>query len=361
MIEKEGESLRTVIRILLFAFIFLVIAFYMGYEKETDDKEYISHKEVSPKVDESLGQSTRNGQPAKSELPAKGLAQLVGKDVNALRAALGEPSRTDLSAYGYSWLVFNRTPNQYVQAGVGNGKVVTIYAIGENIDTAPFTIGEPGEKIFSIHPINPVVEFEYKGSSYKFEMSEDDMNSRPLMALGNIFVQLYIDRFTGKLSSIRFLDAETLIKQLPYEVVYRGKLIEADEPTEDDWDEIQESAQRQIFDITNMIRKRHGLKELEWDEKTAVAAFAHSREMEEEDYFSHTSEVHGDLADRLKEAEIAYESAGENIAANYLDSPEVAEGWMNSDGHREALLNEEFTHIGVGVYRKHYTQNFIKK
>lgn len=37
------------------------------------------------------------------------------------------------------------------------------------------------------------------------------------------------------------------------------------------------------------------------------------------------------------------------------------EGWLNSSAHRETLLNEQFTHIGVGVHKKHFTQNFIEK
>ena len=83
--------------------------------------------------------------------------------------------------------------------------------------------------------------------------------------------------------------------------------------------------------------------------------------MSESDDFSHTSKKFGSLSDRLEAAKVAYKSAGENIAVNYTDGPAVAEGWLNSKGHRESLLNEEFTHLGVGVYQKYYTQNFINK
>ncbi|MEK1830243.1 CAP domain-containing protein [Priestia megaterium] len=51
--------------------------------------------------------------------------------------------------------------------------------------------------------------------------------------------------------------------------------------------------------------------------------------------------------------------AGENIASNYQDGIAAVEGWLNSEGHRKALLNKEFTRLGVGVYEKYYTQNFI--
>ena len=83
--------------------------------------------------------------------------------------------------------------------------------------------------------------------------------------------------------------------------------------------------------------------------------------MAENNDFSHTSKKYGDLTNRLKTAEVAYLAAGENIAANYTDGPAVVVGWLNSKGHRETLLNKDYTHLGVGVYQKYYTQNFIQK
>ena len=65
------------------------------------------------------------------------------------------------------------------------------------------------------------------------------------------------------------------------------------------------------------------------------------------------------MAHRLEVGKVTYRSAGENIAANYVDAIAVTEGWLNSKGHRESLLNKEFTQLGVGVYEKYYTQNFI--
>ncbi|WP_246860833.1 CAP domain-containing protein [Bacillus sp. REN3] len=345
---------------MIFAVIFLVIGLYFGYSKENVD-ELVIEKESEPKVDESLERPS-NGVPNEGiKQPEKGLGSLIGKDIESLKAIMGEPSRVDLSGFHFHWWVFNDNLDQYVQAGVLGGKVVTAYGVGENLNTEPFKIGQPIEEIFSLNVIEPDITFEYKGSSYKFELSEEDMNTRPLIRMGNYFAQLYIDRYTGALSSIRFLDKETLIKQRPYEMVYRGKLVEPPELTEQEWSRIEEGTEKQILDITNIFRMRHGLGMLQWDEQTAEAAFAHSKDMAEEKYFSHESETNGSLSDRLKAADVGYELAGENIAANYTDAPAVAEGWLNSESHRETMLNDKFTHIGVGVYQKHYTQNFLKK
>ena len=110
-----------------------------------------------------------------------------------------------------------------------------------------------------------------------------------------------------------------------------------------------------------MLRIRNHLKPLKWDDKTAEAAFNHSKDMFETKDFSHTSKKYGSLADRLKAARIYYQSAGENIAANYTDGPAVVEGWLNSEGHRASMLNKYYTHLGVGVFQKYYTQDFIKR
>lgn len=332
----------------------------MGYNNDENDDLVIEQKST-PKVDESLKKDiTEQNISEGIEQPQQGVASLLGKDIDGLKKILGNPSRVDLSAYGFHWWIFNNAPDQYIQAGVLNDKVVTAFGIGPKVDVLPFKIGQPIEEIFSMNVIEPEVTFEYNGSSYKFELSEQDMNTRPVIKMGDYFVQLYIDKFTSSVSSIRYMDKETIIKQRPYEMVYRGTLIEPPVLSDGDWVRIEAGLEKQILDITNAIRSRHELQLLEWDEKTAEVAYAHSKDMAIEDYFSHESEKYGDLSERLKAAEILYEVAGENIAANYTDAPAVVEGWLNSESHREALLNEDFSHLGVGVYQKHYTQNFLK-
>lgn len=322
----------------------------------------VIEQETKPKVDESLDKKISDQSLYEGiNKPEKGVGSLLGKDIEALKSVLGEPTRVDLSAYGFHWWIFNNDLDQYIQAGVLNGKVVTAYGIGPELNAEPFRIGQPVEEIFSLNVIEPEVTFELNGSSYKFELSEQDMNTRPMIKMGEYFVQLYIDKFTGSVSSIRYMDKDTLVKQRPYEMVYRGELLEPPVPTEGDWLRIEAGTEKQILDITNVMRSRHALENLQWDDKTAEVAFAHSKDMAEEDYFSHESKEFGDLSDRLKAADVLYELAGENIAANYTDAPAVVEGWLNSESHREALLNNEFTHLGVGVYRKHYTQNFVKR
>jgi uncharacterized protein YkwD len=318
--------------------------------------------ETNTEVDDSI--SIRKGQNTNyttQKRPTEGISKLIGKSIDDLEKQLGSPARIDPSYYGYEWYIYNVDYERYVQVGVENGKVVTIYAIGNEIDVSPFKIGQSIEEIFSTVFIETNIDIELENSSYRFELNDTDVNMRPLIQLDDIYAILYFDKFTGTLSSIRLLDAPTLIKQRPYELVYRGELLESKPIEESEWTVIEKATEQQIFDLTNILRLRHSLETVQWDEKVSEVAFSHSQDMFETENFSHTSEKFGELSDRLDVGDVFYQLAGENIAANYIDGPAVVEGWLNSKGHRETLLNKEYTHLGVGVYHKYFTQNFIQK
>ena len=66
----------------------------------------------------------------------------------------------------------------------------------------------------------------------------------------------------------------------------------------------------------------------------------------------------------LDEQGVNYMSAGENIAYGQRTPEEVMNAWMNSQGHRENILNSRYTSIGVGCYQSsngtlYWTQLFI--
>lgn len=318
---------------------------------------------TSSKISVHLTSNGEHQQPMKtlSERPKEGVSLLIGQDVEELEKEYGKPDRIDQTIYGYEWYVYKSNYNSYFQVGVENNIVVTVYAIGGDLDVAPFEIGQPIEEIFNTEYVDANIDINTDGNSYRFELNDTDLNMRPLVQLGDIYAQLYIDKFTGNLSSVRFLNAETIIKQRPYELVYRGKLLEAEKPSPDEWKIIERGTEKEIFDLTNVLRIRYNLKPLKWDQKTSEVAYNHSKDMFENNDFSHTSKKYGSLADRLKTAKVVFQAAGENIAANYTDGPAVVEGWLNSKGHRDALLNKDFTHLGVGVFEKYYTQNFLQK
>jgi uncharacterized protein YkwD len=352
--------LRILSRILILSVVILTIGFYASINDKNDSNVLIK-EDHTLEMKQPLPQDNKISNKISLDKPKEGLALLIGQDYTNLEKQLGAPERIDESLYGYQWYIYNKKDNGYLQVGIENNRVVTIFAIGETLDVAPFEIGQPVEEIFNTLFFDTNINLEINGNSYRFELNDTDLNLRPIVQLGNIYVQLYIDKFSGNLSSVRFLDAETLVKQRPYELVYTGELVQPPVLSDDMMKIIEYSTEQQIFDITNVLRIRNKVKPLQWDEMTAQAAYEHSKDMAENNDFSHTSKKFGSLANRLQTAKVVYKAAGENIAANYTDGPAVVEGWLNSKVHRESLLNKEYTHLGVGVYQKYYTQNFIQK
>jgi uncharacterized protein YkwD len=121
-------------------------------------------------------------------------------------------------------------------------------------------------------------------------------------------------------------------------------------------------AEQRMLDLVNGERARAGLQALAADERLRQVARAHSLEMFQLDYFSHTSPTAGSPFDRMHAAGIPFLVAGENLA--YAPNVESAhQGLMNSPGHRANILRPEFGRVGIGVIRSPaqgsmFTQDF---
>lgn len=57
--------------------------------------------------------------------------------------------------------------------------------------------------------------------------------------------------------------------------------------------------------------------------------------------------------------EVHYFAAGENIAWGQSSPQEVVNSWMNSEGHRKNILNDNYEYLIVGVEGKYWVQLFI--
>lgn len=121
--------------------------------------------------------------------------------------------------------------------------------------------------------------------------------------------------------------------------------------------------EQEVIRLVNKERAEVGLPALKYDWELARVAKYKSRDMNNVGYFSHNSPTYGSPFTMMKDFGISYKSAGENIARGQASAEEVVNAWMNSPGHRENILNEDFTHIGVGYVDdgRHWTQMFIKK
>ena len=99
----------------------------------------------------------------------------------------------------------------------------------------------------------------------------------------------------------------------------------------------------QVITLLNEQRVNNGLSPLTADSTLTAAAM--QRAAETVIYFSHTRP-------NGSRCFTAFDGGwrGENIAAGQADPDEVITGWMNSTGHRENILEANYTSVGVGCF-----------
>lgn len=121
--------------------------------------------------------------------------------------------------------------------------------------------------------------------------------------------------------------------------------------------------EQKVVELTNAERAKQGLKPLKLDTELSKVARIKSQDMKDKNYFDHNSPTYGSPFDMMKKFGISYNYAGENIAQGQRSPEEVVKAWMNSQGHRENIMNPNYTHIGVGhvADNNYWTQMFIGK
>ncbi|GAE31039.1 CAP domain-containing protein [Alkalihalobacillus hemicellulosilyticus] len=154
--------------------------------------------------------------------------------------------------------------------------------------------------------------------------------------------------------------------EAPDETVEQQPAPETEQPEQEETAQQTEGiseVEQQVIDLTNQERRNNGLPELQADSSLSHVAREKSRDMQQNNYFSHTSPTYGSPFDMMRDYGVSYNSAGENIAQGQRSAQEVVQAWMNSEGHRANILSTDFTHIGVGYIEQgnYWTQMFISR
>ena len=122
----------------------------------------------------------------------------------------------------------------------------------------------------------------------------------------------------------------------------------------------------EVLSLVNQERVRNGLNVLSWGDTCAVAAETRAEELVKS--YSHTRPDGRPWSTACDNPNSNMESIeGENlVVGNSAVSPETTvAAWMNSEAHRENILNPEYTKLSVGLYfnpdtqyKTHWSQYF---
>jgi uncharacterized protein YkwD len=103
-----------------------------------------------------------------------------------------------------------------------------------------------------------------------------------------------------------------------------------------------------MLELVNQERVAAGLKPLAPDPELTEVARRHSADMFARGYFAHDTPEGRDPFARMREANVRFVLAGENLAL--APTVQVAHrGLMNSPGHRANILYPQFGRVGIGI------------
>lgn len=140
--------------------------------------------------------------------------------------------------------------------------------------------------------------------------------------------------------------------------------------------ELSESMERlhemkkEVIRLVNVERAKRGLPPLQYNPTLEGSAQIYAEDMAEDGFFGHVSPEGETLEQRMEQSgffERFYDrgcictehyTLGENLARGQKTPDEVMKAWMNSPSHRDAILNPEFTDIGIGIYAGIWVQHF---
>lgn len=111
---------------------------------------------------------------------------------------------------------------------------------------------------------------------------------------------------------------------------------------------VDKASEREMFEKVNTERSQKGLGQLVFSESLAEVGRNHCKDMFRRGYFSHYTPEGLSPFDRMAQADIAFNYAGENLAL--APNTELAmKGLMQSAGHRANILSVNFAKVGIGA------------
>jgi uncharacterized protein YkwD len=102
------------------------------------------------------------------------------------------------------------------------------------------------------------------------------------------------------------------------------------------------------------------VKAVKWNEQLELAAREHSKDMFDNQFFSHTGSDGKNVDDRIYSQHYFWTACGENVAYGALYEDEVMKEWLNSPGHCANIMNPAYTEMGAWLTGMYWTQVFAK-
>lgn len=114
------------------------------------------------------------------------------------------------------------------------------------------------------------------------------------------------------------------------------------------FDDANQQYIEEVMDLINAERAKEGIAPFTGSEALNAAAAVRAQEVAK--LFSHNRPDGSLCFTVLDEFNITSKTRSENIAGNFRSPEKVVDAWMKSPSHREAIMNPDYTAVGIGVY-----------
>ncbi len=274
----------------------------------------------------------------------------LGAGKKEVEKQAGDAQRHSMNEYGVEWFAYHDHYQNFFMASYDdNGKVNGLYTNQDLIaSTTGIKIGASKEDVRN--EMGKPLEHIRKGMTL-FQLQTD--GEHDVFEVDDSYVTIFYDKHENNtVTAIQVIDSGLENEKKDYYTKASASM--------------KEGFEYQLFDLTNAIRVRMGESVLTWDDHVRETARKHSDDMAENNYFSHTNLDGESPFDRMADDQVAFRTAGENLAYGQLSSIFAHEGLMNSMGHRENILQSHYEYLGVGVSfnekaQPYYTENFFSE
>ncbi|MGP7815623.1 CAP domain-containing protein [Niallia sp. 01092] len=259
----------------------------------------------------------------------------------------GKPNRISKNEYGVSWATYHKNYHNFIMVAYDEKNIVR--GIYTNQDLIASSTGvKLGSSKPLVHKHLGTPESIMRKGLINYRISSD--GEYDVFHLDNSYVTIFYDKHEN--------NTVTAIQEIDEKLEQNKNAIYTKSSQQ-----LKEGLEYQLFDLTNASRTNHKLPILTWDDHVRETAREHSLDMAENHYFDHTNLQGQSPFDRMKEDNIHFITAGENLAYGQFSSIFAHEGLMNSLGHRENILQESYKYLGIGVAfnndsQPYYTENF---
>jgi len=99
---------------------------------------------------------------------------------------------------------------------------------------------------------------------------------------------------------------------------------------------------------------------LKIERRLTAAADAHSQDMVDHGFMSHTGSDGSSVVDRLERHGYSWSALAENVAAGFPTPESVVAAWLGSPGHCANIMNAVYTELGTGSEGVFWTLVFAR-